>query len=95
MAGMWVVHIEVSDEEKYAEYIAGSSGVAAEYGGEFIARGGRHVQKEGRDYPRNVLVRYPTYERAVEAYESEEYQSILGLALASSERHLTILEVDD
>lgn len=95
MAGMWVVHIDVSDEDKYAEYIKGSSGVAAQYGGEFIARGGRYVQKEGREYRRNVLVRYPTYERAVEAYESEEYQSIVGLAKEASERHLTIVEVED
>lgn len=95
MAGMWVVHIDVSDDQRYAEYIEGSSGVAAAYGGEFIARGGRYVQKEGREYPRNVLVRYPTYERAVEAYESEEYQAVVGLAKEASDRHLTILEVDD
>lgn len=95
MAGMWVVHIEVTDDEKYAEYVAGSTEVAAKYGGEFIARGGRYVQKEGREYPRNVLVRYPTYERAVEAYESDEYQAIVGLAKDASERHLTIVEVDD
>lgn len=95
MAGMWVVHIDVNDDEKYARYIEGSSSVAATYGGEFIARGGRYTQKEGKEYPRNVLVRYPTYERAVEAYESEAYQAIVGLAKEASDRALTILEVDD
>lgn len=95
MAGMWVVHIDVKDDDRYAEYVQQSTQVAARYGGEFIARGGRYKQKEGREYPRNVLVRYPTYERAVEAYESDEYQAILGIALDSSDRHLTILEVDD
>ena len=95
MAGMWVVHVEVKDEETYAEYIKGSTRVAAQFGGEFVARGGRYQQKEGREYARNVLVRYPTYEKAVEAYESDEYQAIVGTAKESSERHLTILEVDD
>ena len=95
MAGMWVVHIDVTDDEKYAEYIEGSTKVAAQYGGKFIARGGRYEQKEGREYPRNVLVRYPTYERAVEAYESDEYQAIVDLAKEASDRALTILEVDD
>jgi len=95
MAGMWIVHVDVSDDDRYAEYIRGSSEVAAEYGGEFIARGGRYEQKEGRDYARNVLVRYPTYERALEAYESDEYQAILQIAKESSDRALLILEVDD
>lgn len=95
MAGMWVVHIDVSDEEKYAEYIKGSSAVAAKHGGTFIARGGRYEQKEGREYPRNVLVRYPTYEAALEAYESDEYQAIVGMAKEASERMLTIVEVED
>lgn len=95
MAGMWVVHIDVKDDDRYAEYVRQSTEVAAKYGGVFIARGGRYRQMEGREYPRNVLVAYPTYERAVEAYESDEYQAIVGIAKESSERHLTILEVDD
>lgn len=95
MAGMWVVHIDVTDPDKYAKYIDGSSEVAPAYGGEFIARGGRYQQTEGREYPRNVIVRFPTYEKAVEAYESEEYQAIVGLAKESSDRQFTILEVDD
>jgi uncharacterized protein (DUF1330 family) len=42
-----------------------------------------------------VLVRYPTFERALEAYESDEYQAILGIAKEASDRALMILEVDD
>ncbi|MGD2042725.1 MAG: DUF1330 domain-containing protein [Acidimicrobiia bacterium] len=95
MAGMWIVHVDVKDDDRYADYVKQSTQVASQYGGEFIARGGRYQQKEGREYPRNVIVRYPTFERAVEAYESDEYQAILGNALESSERHLTIVEVDD
>ena len=94
MAGMWVVHIEVHDDQTYANYIEGSTAVVAQYGGEFVARGGRYEQKEGKDYPRNVLIKYPTFERALEAYDSEEYQAIVGLAKESSDRTLTILEVD-
>lgn len=92
---MWVVHVDVKDDERYGEYIKESSKVAAAHDGEFIARGGRYEQKEGREYARNVLVRFPTYERAVEAYESDAYQAIVGIAKDSSDRLLTILEVDD
>lgn len=95
MAGMWVAHIDVRDDDLYADYIKGSSAVVAAYDGEFIARGGRYQQVEGKDYPRNVLVRFPTYDRAVEAYESDEYQAIVGIAKEASDRTLTIIEVDD
>jgi uncharacterized protein (DUF1330 family) len=95
MAGMWIAHIDVKDDEQYAEYIEGSTRVVTAYDGVFIARGGRYEQKEGRDYARNVVIRFPTYDRAHECYESDEYQAILGRAKAASDRTLTILEVDD
>ncbi|MFZ0013886.1 MAG: DUF1330 domain-containing protein [Acidimicrobiia bacterium] len=95
MAGMWIVHVNVKDDERYAEYLEGSTRVVPSYDGQFIARGGRYQQKEGKEFRRNVVVRFPTYERAVEAYESDEYQAIVGIAKESSERSLTILEVDD
>jgi len=95
MAGMWVVHIDVKDDERYGDYIKESSKVVADHDGEFIARGGRYQQKEGREFPRNVLVRFPTYERALEAYESDAYQAIVDVAKESSDRLLTILEIDD
>lgn len=95
MAGMWIVQVEVKDDQTYARYLEGSSRVVPSFDGEFIARGGRYQQKEGKDFPRNVVVRFPTYERAVEAYESDEYQAIVGMAKQSSERSFTIVEVDD
>lgn len=95
MAGMWIVHVDVKDDERYAEYIKGSSQVVADHDGEFIARGGRYQQVEGKDHPRHVVIRFPTYDRAVEAYESEEYQALVAIAKESSDRSLTILETDD
>lgn len=95
MAGMWVVHIDVKDDDRYAEYIKGSSEVVTAHDGEFIARGGRYEQKEGKDYPRHVMVRFPTYDRALEAYESDEYQAIVDIAKEAADRSLTIVEVDD
>lgn len=95
MAGMWIVHVDVGDDEEYAEYIEGSTRVVPAYDGVFMARGGRYEQKEGRAYARNVVVRFPTYDRALECYQSDEYQAIVGKAKASSDRMFTILEVDD
>ena len=95
MAGMWLVQVDVKDDDSYAEYIKGSSQVVAAHDGEFLARGGRYEHKEGKPYPRNVLIRFPTYERALEAYESDEYQAIVGIAKEAADRAVTIVEVDD
>jgi uncharacterized protein (DUF1330 family) len=65
------------------------------FDGEFIVRGGRYEQREGRDYSRNVVVRFPTYERAIECYESDEYQEILTIAQEASERTFVVVETVD
>lgn len=95
MAGMWIVQVDVKDDDRYGEYIKNSSKAVAAHEGEFIARGGRYEQKEGKAYPRNVLIRFPTYERALEAYESDEYQAIVGIAKEAADRALVIVEIDD
>jgi len=95
MAGIWVVQVDVKDDDRYAEYIKGSSEVVAAYDGEFLARGGRYEHKEGKPYSRHVLIRFPTYERALEAYESDDYQAIVGIAKEAADRAFIIVEVDD
>ena len=43
MPALWIAHVEVTDEEKYGEYIKIASEVIPAHGGKFIARGGRVV----------------------------------------------------
>lgn len=95
MAGMWIIQVDVKDDLGYSKYLEQSTKVVPAFDGEFIARGGRYQQMEGKERPRNVVVRFPTYERAVEAYESDDYQAIVGLAKDSADRSFTIVEVDD
>lgn len=95
MAGMWIAHIDVKDPDAYARYVEGSTKAVAAYGGHFIARGGRYRQVEGNEYSRNVVIRFPTYDQAVACYESEEYQSVVGIAIEASDRSLVIVETDD
>lgn len=95
MAGMWIAHIDVKDDEAYSEYVKGSSEVIPRYDGVFIARGGRYQQMEGRDRPRHVLITFPTYDRAIECYESDDYQAIVSKAKDAADRTLVIVETDD
>ncbi len=89
---LWIAHVQVSDPAAYAEYAKGATLAIADHGGEFLARGGRYVQLEGNDRPRNVVARFPSLEKAVECYHSAAYQAALAHARGASLRDLMVVE---
>ncbi|MCT4682362.1 MAG: DUF1330 domain-containing protein [Roseicyclus sp.] len=91
----WIAHVTVSDDEAYAKYAALATKAIAEHGGEFLARGGQAIQKEGRAHPRNVVARFPSLEAANACYESATYQEALSHAQGASERDLVLVEALD
>ena len=95
MGALWIAHVTVTDEEAYKKYAAGATVAIAEHGGEFIARGGRFVQLEGKERPRNVVAKFPTVEAAVDCYHSPEYQAALDFARGASERELMVVETTE
>ena len=95
MPALWIAHVTVTDEEAYKKYAAGATRAIAEHGGKFIARGGRFVQLEGRERPRNVVARFPDVEAADACYRSDAYQAALEHARGASERELLIVETDE
>lgn len=69
-----VAHVDVRDWEKYREYMKYTPRCIAQFGGRFIARGGRAVTLEGpKETERVVLIEFPSIERAEAFYRSEEY----------------------
>lgn len=92
MTALWIAHVTVTDPEAYARYAEGAGPAIAAHGGVFLARGTRYLQLEGRDRPRNVVARFPSFDAAVACYESTEYQAALAHAKGASERELVIVE---
>jgi len=95
MPALWIAHVTVMDAEAYDRYAALAGPAIAAHGGVFLARGGRYVQLEGKDRPRNVVARFPSLEAAEACYHSAEYQEALDHARGASERELLIVEVTD
>ncbi|MDX1781959.1 MAG: DUF1330 domain-containing protein [Thalassovita sp.] len=95
MGALWIAHVTVTDAEAYGKYAELAGPAIAKHGGEFIARGGRFVQLEGRERPRNVVARFPSVEAAVDCYNSPEYQEALDHARGASERDLMVVETTD
>ena len=89
---LWIAHVTVSDTVAYSEYAKRATVAIAAHGGVFLARGGRYVQLEGRDRPRNVVARFPSLEKAVECYNSPAYKEALSYAKGASERDLMVVE---
>ena len=92
-AGYVIAQLKVTNPENYKEYVEKVKeyvekvpDVIKKYGGEYLARGGEHEVVEGEDnFPRIVIIKFPTYEKALEWYHSEDYKPVKDIGLANSE----------
>ena len=92
MKGYWIVKVNVLDLEKQKEYATYATEAVNKYQGQFLVRGGKQSTKEGKEYERNVVVEFPSYEQAQSAYESEEYQSAKKILGNNKDRIFQIVE---
>jgi uncharacterized protein (DUF1330 family) len=88
-----VVQAEVTDWDRFREYLAASPGTIARYGGKYIVRGGEKVVLEGNDAgKRLVIIEFPSLEKAKAWYHSQEYQQIRTLRKGAATGLLIAIE---
>ncbi|MBD1160305.1 DUF1330 domain-containing protein [Pelagibacterales bacterium SAG-MED14] len=81
-AGFVIFNIDVTNPEDYSEYITKVKPIVEKFGGEYIVRGGTNQVVEGNwQYSRTIVLKFPSYEKALEWYNSEEYQPIKQIRL--------------
>ncbi len=90
--GYWIVHVTVTDSERYADYIRLDTPVIAEYGGTFLVRGGRHEAPEGPQKDRHVVVEFADYDTALACYRSTAYQEAAAIRKATAQSDIVIIE---
>ena len=74
MSAYLLVRVDVTDWDKYKEYMKVTPGVIEKYGGRFLVRGGDVSTLEGpEETHRVVLVEFSSVEKAKAFYHSEEY----------------------
>jgi uncharacterized protein (DUF1330 family) len=72
-----LVQMNISDPEKYKQYMAVAPAAIKAAGGEYLARGGRHETLEGDWQPHRVaLLKFPSYEHAKAWYDGENYRQV-------------------
>ena len=85
MSGFAIFNIDIKRPEEYKEYVEKVKPIAERYGGEYIVRGGESTIVEGSwAYPRTVVIKFPSYEKALEWYNSREYKPIKQIRLDNS-----------
>ena len=85
MSGFAIFNIDIKRSKEYKEYVEKVKPIAERYGGEYIVRGGESTIVEGSwAYPRTVVIKFPSYEKALEWYNSEEYKPIKQIRLDNS-----------
>jgi uncharacterized protein (DUF1330 family) len=90
--GYWVAKANVNSPEKQQDYGKLAEAVLEKFNGKFLIRGGRQETKEGDEYMRNVVVEFPSYEDAIKAYESREYQDALKVLDGGADRLYAVVE---
>jgi uncharacterized protein (DUF1330 family) len=85
MPAYLIARIEVTDWERYRQYVEATPGVISRYGGKFIIRGGQTVVLEGEPETRRlVVIEFPTLERAKQFYDSPEYTRVKQLRVGAA-----------
>jgi len=91
--GYWVsLYYKVDNADNLKKYAEIVTPIIKSYGGKPLVRGGKYQKLEGEDFPRTVIWEFPSYAKAMECHDSNEYQEGWKLAKNTTERNLQIIE---
>ena len=80
MRAQWVcVYEKILNEEKLNEYALEAKPAVEKFSGKFLTRGGKNRTNEGNNSPRTVIVEFLDYNKAIECYDSPEYQEAFNI----------------
>ena len=91
--GYWIsLYLKVENQENLKKYAEAVTPIIKGFGGVPLARGGNHKTFDGDNFVRTVVWEFPSYEKAIECHDSNEYQEGWNIAKHTTERNLQIVE---
>lgn len=90
--GYWVGHVDIEDVQAYEKYKEANAAPFAEYGARFLIRGGQQEVKEGQSRARTVVIEFPSYQAALDCYDSTGYQAAKDIRDPISTGDIMIVE---
>jgi len=93
MPAYLIAQVNIINEDPYKEYLERNTPIVKKYNGEFIIRGGKFENVYGKwNYERNVVIKFPTYEKAMEWYNSDEYKPVKKIREENSDCNVIIID---
>ena len=90
--GYWIGHVDVSNPERYKDYISTATPAYERFGARFLIRGGAYEPVEGAARSRNVVIEFPSYQAAKDCYNSPEYVAARAIRQEVAIGELMIVE---
>ena len=88
----WIGRVEVNNEEGYKPYAAANPAIFKKFGGRYVVRGGKYEAREGSSRTRNVVIEFPSYQAALDCYNSPEYQANIKVRQAHATADIIVIE---
>lgn len=90
--GYWIGRITVHDAERYKDYVTTATPAYKEYGAKFLVRGGHANPVEGEGRPRNVVIEFESYDKALACYNSPIYAAARKIRQEVADGELVVVE---
>ena len=92
--GYWIAHVNITDPERYKDYVAANAAPLGKYGARFLVRNGDNMLPEGQILAglRHVVIEFESYAVAKACYESPEYQAAVRIRQQASTGEFVIIE---
>ena len=90
--GYWIARVDVADPEQYKAYIAANAEPFRRFGARFLVRAGRFEKAEGESRSRNIVLEFPSYQAALDCWNSPQYQEAVKLRTPVSTADIVIIE---
>ena len=92
MAAYVIAQMQVNDVDMYYDYASKIAPTAAPFGGVIRAANDAEVREGTPKYLRTIVGEFPTLNAARAWYESEAYQTIIGLRINATEGDLFFVD---
>ncbi|WP_298812168.1 DUF1330 domain-containing protein [uncultured Roseibium sp.] len=90
--GYWIARVDVHDAQNYPKYVETAKPAFERFGANFLARGGATNAIEGPGRARNVVIEFPSFQHAVDCYNSPEYQEAVKIRQQYADGEIVIVE---
>ena len=90
--GYIVAHITVRDPDAYREYVERDTPILKGLGGSFVVRGGQSKVMEGSAHDRHVVIEFPSYQAALDAYNDPDYPEVAEIRRRTADSTIIVVE---